>query len=228
MNSADPIILTAYLLCLAYFIYKILDSFNDEYAVRLDEDALKQQLAEKNLQDAVSVSFGFDKHYEFDKLKQVNISVSNKSSSYSIYVDWDCSAFTDFGGRSRRVTRLMPGTTLDLFQNQVFSTVAPNTTLKEAITAEDILQRKNPANDAEFQIVKPLIDPKVLNDPKNADNKKKFERFMKQKLELEFSLELALRFVGPQSSLTGDRVNILCKFILKKLPLKAGFPWNPR
>ncbi len=36
----------------------------------------------------------------------------------------------------------MPGTTLDLFQDQVFSTVAPKTTLKETITAEDILQRK--------------------------------------------------------------------------------------
>ncbi len=35
MNPADPIIFTAYLLSIAYFIYKIIDSFNDEFAIEL-------------------------------------------------------------------------------------------------------------------------------------------------------------------------------------------------
>lgn len=217
MNNSDPILLTVYLLSIAYFIQRIINAFNDEFIVRPDEPLINQQLEDQNLKEILGISFGLEKRYEFDKLKQVGIIISNKSSSHSIYVDWDCSAFTDLGGRSRRVTRLPPGTTLDLFQNQVFSTVAPNTTLKEAITAEDILKRKGEAG--EFEIAKPLLDPDAL---------KKNTKFMKSATELTFSLELALRTIGPTRTLGGDRAHILCKFMLKKLPWTAGLPWNPK
>ena len=217
MNNSDPIIIVAYLLCIAYFLYRIIDAFNDEFSIKLNDDALKKQLTEKNIQDVVVISFAFSKRYEFDKIKQLAISINNKSDNYSLYVDWDCSAFTDLGGRSRRVTRLMPGTTLDLFQNQVFSTVAPKTTLKEAITAEDLLKRKG--DSGEFEISKPLIDPGAL---------KKNDRFMKRYIELGFSLEIALRLVGPDRTLGGDRIHLLCNFIITKLPWTAGLPWNPK
>ncbi|MCL6433382.1 MAG: hypothetical protein K6T90_04065 [Leptolyngbyaceae cyanobacterium HOT.MB2.61] len=231
MNPADPIILTAYLLCIAYFISRIIQSFNDEFSIQLDEKALKQSLTEKSfnddkkLDDVIGISFGFDKRYEFDKLKQLSISISNKSSDHSIYVDWDYSALTDLGGRARRVTRLMPGTTTDLFQNQVFSTVAPNTTLKENITAEDLLQRKKePEKDSplnlEYEVSKPLIDFKA--------DKKKYEKFMKRAIELEFFLNLAFRLVGPSCPLGGERFYVLCRFILKKYPWTVGLPWNPK
>lgn len=238
MNLVDPIILTAYILCISYFLYLIVDAFNDEFTVKLDADFLKNQLTEQNLQDLLSISVKFDSRYEFDKLKQLAVSISNKAShervddnphSISVYVDWDYCAFTDLEGRSRRVTRLMPGTTVDLFQNQVFSTIAPSTTLKEAITAEDLLQRKgdrkadkldaaSPLN-LEVEIIKPLIDPAAL---------KKNDKFMKRYADLEFFLGLALRIVGPNHSIGGDRVYILCKFVMHKLPWTAGLPWNPK
>ncbi|MBW4579413.1 MAG: hypothetical protein KME42_07545 [Tildeniella nuda ZEHNDER 1965/U140] len=238
MNVVDPIILTSYLLCIAYFLYLIVDAFNDEFTVRLDADFLSTQLTEQNLQDLLAISFKFDSRYEFDKLKQLAISISNKAShektddkpySISIYVDWDYCAFTDLEGRSRRVTRLMPGATVDLFQTQVFSTIAPSTTLKEAITAEDLLQRKgdrkadkldtaSPLN-LEVEITKPLIDPAAL---------KKSDKFMKRYADLEFFLGLAFRIVGPNRSIGGDRVYVLCKFVMHKLPWTAGLPWNPK
>ncbi|UBF27525.1 hypothetical protein K9N68_06175 [Kovacikia minuta CCNUW1] len=234
MNPVDPIILTAYLICLAYFIYKIIDSFNDEYTARVDEEPLKQHLSDNNLQDVIGISFGFAKRYEFNKLDRLPISISNKSNNYSIYVDWDYSTFTDFEKRARRVTRLAPGTTLDLSQTQVFSAVAPNTTLKETITAEDLLQRKGERKDdkldtasplnLEVEITKPLVD---LTKPPDSI-KKQFQKFKKRKADLDFSLELVFRVVGPDRALSGDRIRIPCKFILKKLPWTAGLPWNPK
>lgn len=231
MNPVDPIILVAYLLCIAYFLSRIIKSFNDEFSIQVDEEALKNLLTEKQLDDeqklndVIGISFKFDKRYEFDKLKQLEISITNKSSNHSIYVDWDYSTLTDLGGRSRRVTRLMPGVTTDLFQNQVFSTVTPNTTLKEKITAEDLLQRKkekekdSPLN-LEFEVGKPLIDFKA--------DKKKYEKFMQRAIELEFFLNLAFRLVGPSRSLGGERFYVLSKFILRKYPWTVGLPWNPK
>lgn len=239
MNPTDPIVLTVYLLCIAYFLNQIKESFNDEFTIRLlDADAdkdsktardtekeggLKQQLETQSLQDILGISFKFDKRYEFDKLNQLSISISNKSDTQSIYVDWDYSAFTDLDGRSRRVTRLMPGTTLDLFQNQVFSTIAPKTTLKENITAEDLLDRKE--GGLPVEIKKPLID---LSKPKDGDAAKRYEKFMGHQIQLVFFLELALRIVGPGQTPGGDRVNVRCKFLLEKLPWQAGLPWNPK
>ncbi len=224
MNARDPIILTAFVICIAIFLIKIKEAFNDEFNIRLDEDGLKQKMGEQflgetKLVDIVDISFKFDKRNEFDKLKQLPITVSNKSNNYSLYVDWDCSTLTDLGGKARRVARILPGMTTDLFQSQVFSTVNPKTTLKETITAEDMLQRKK--DQEEYEIAnKPLIDFKA--------DKGKYEKFMKGLIELEFWLEISCRVFGPGRSLGGDRVNIPCKFILKKLPWQVGLPWNPK
>lgn len=227
------IIFTIYLLCIAYFLYRIVNAFNDEYTIRLDEEMLKKQLEALSLQEILGVSFKFEKRYEFDKLKQLVINISNKSKSHSIYVDWDYCALTDFEGRSRRVTRLMPGSTLDLFQEQVFSPIAPNTTLKETITAEDVLKRRDSDPKLpvalELEVTKVLVDIKALNHPKGPDiNKRRYARFMQQKQDLEFFLELTLRLVGPVRSLGGDRAHLLCRFVLTKLPWTAGLPWNPK
>lgn len=157
----NPILLTVYLLSIAYFLQRIVNAFNDEFIIKLDGDSVKQQLTAQQAQDILDISFGFAKRYEFDKLKQFGINIKNKSADHSIYVDWDCCTVTDLGDRSRRVARLPPGTTLDLYQNQVFSTVAPKTTLKETITAEDILKRKGDTN-LEYEIGKPLLDPAAM------------------------------------------------------------------
>lgn len=228
ISTWDLLILITYLVCIITAITRIINSFNDEYAVKLDESELKQNLADQNLQDLIGVSFGFDKRYEFgknDKLKKFGVNITNKSKTHSIYVDWDYCTMTDLGSKARRVTRLMPGTTLDLFQPQVFSAIAPETTLKETITAEDVLKRKEAKDDKvpvalEMDVGKPLLDFKGVD-------KKKYTRFVATLQTLEFSLVLAVRIVGPARSST-DHSLIRCRFTLQKLPWQAGLPWNPR
>ena len=233
MRIWDLLILIAYFVMLTAVMSKIINSFNDEYTVQLDEGELKQQLVEAKLDEMVEISFKFDKRYEFgkdDKLKQLSISVKNKSKNHSIYVDWDYCAMTDLDGRSRRVTRLAPGTTLDLFQEQVFSTIVPGTTLKENVTAEDVLKRKEPKDDKnvalEMEISKPLLD--LMGLSKGGDGaKKKFYRFKASMINLDFAFDLSLRVIG-SSRPSSDRHLIHCKFILRKLPWQAGLPWNPK
>lgn len=233
MNLLDPILLTVYLVCIAVALFQIARSFNDEYTVKLDEGSLKVQLETQNLQDAIGISCSFEKRYEFgdnDKLKQFGINISNKSKTHSIYVDWDYCALTDLAGRSRRVTRLVPGGTLDLFQAQVFSSIAPETTLKETITAEDILKR-NESKDSpvalKIEVDKPLLDIIGLSKGKDPE-KRRYKRFYERVDSLEFFLELVFRFVGPGTLGDGDRAQIRCRFVVEKLPWKAGLPWNPR
>lgn len=233
MRTLDLLILITYFVCVATIIARIINSFNDEYTVRLDEDALKANLQEQNLQGVLGISFGFDKRYEFgkdDKLKKIGITISNKTTSHSVYVDWDYCTLTDLDGRARRVTRLVPGTTLDLFQQQAFSAIAPETTLKESLTAEDVLKRKDPPKDMplalEVDIGKPLFDFEGLLKGKDPQ-KKKYTRFVTTLETLSFSLDLAMRFIGPTQLVEGHAI-VRCKFIIQKLPWQAGLPWNPK
>ncbi|MDX2245064.1 MAG: hypothetical protein NW224_30675, partial [Leptolyngbyaceae cyanobacterium bins.302] len=234
VSAWDLLVLIAYFVCIAAAIARIINSFNDEYAVRLDEDALKQNLTDQKLEDLIGISFSFDKRYEFgknDKLKKFGINITNKSKTHSIYVDWDYCTMTDLGTKARRVTRLMPGTTLDLFQPQAFSAIAPETTLKETITAEDVLKRQEPKDDKvsialEMEADKPLLDFAGLLKGKDPE-KKKYTRFVATVQTLEFFLDVAVRLVGPSRS-SNDHALIRCKFILQKLPWQAGLPWNPK
>jgi hypothetical protein len=227
MTELDFVLFTVYLLCITYVFYQIVNSFNDEFRISLEQDDLNQQLEVLNLKDILSVSFKFDTHYEFDKLKELAISINNKSQDYPIYVDWDYCSLTDLDGRSRRVTRLPPGTTLDLFQSQVFSVIAPGKTLKEKIASEDMLARKG---DAGLMIVdKTLIDLSKPDPKKSSEaQRKRYKDFMDSKIELQFSLYLAMRLAGPNTAPTGDRTRLVCTFTLTKLDWTAGLPWNPR
>lgn len=227
MTEIDFVLLTVYLLCITYVLYEIVNSFNDEFTIRLDQKELDQYLQSLNLQDTVSVSFKFDTHYEFDKLKELSISINNKSEDYPICIDWDYCSITDLDGRSRRATRLPPGSTLDLFQNQVFSVIAPGKTLKEKIASEDMLARKG---DAGLLVAEKTIVDLTKPDPKKSSEaqRKRYQAFMESKIELKFALYLAMRLAGPNTSPTGDRTRILCNFILTKLDWSAGLPWNPR
>jgi hypothetical protein len=209
----------------------------------MDDEFLKSQLEQNSLTDRAAISLKFDKQYEYNKIKQFGIEITNSSSNGSIYVDWNRCIVTDWreagtegGLKARRITRLNPGTTIDLFQEQVFSTIAPKTTLKETITAEDLLQRKGDRKDdklpeasplnLEIEVVKPLLD---FKPEKPSDNVKRLlAEFKECEIELEFFVEIALRLVGADWCAQGDCVNILCRLIIVHLPWYAGVPWNPR
>ncbi len=226
MTEIDYVLLTIYLLCVTFVIYQIVNSFNDEFSIQLDKDDLDQQLQALHLQDTVGVSFKFDTHYEFKSLKDLAISINNKSEDHPIYIDWDYCSITDLDGRSRRVTRLPPGSTLDLFQSQVFSVIAPGKTLKEKIASEDTLVRKGDSGVLDTD--KTIVDLTEPNKKAPDATKKRYKNFMASKEELKFSLYLAMRIAGSNTSLTGDRTRIICTLVITKLDWSAGLPWNPR
>ncbi len=225
MTEFDYVLLTIYLLCITYVLYQIVNSFNDEFTINLED--LNPQLQALNLQDIIGVSFKFDTHYEFHTLKELAISINNKSEDCAIYIDWDYCSITDLDGRSRRVTRIPPGSTLDLFQNQVFSVIAPGKTLKEKIASEDMLARKGDGGLLETE--KTIVDL-TKPDPKKSseDQRKRYKNFMDSKEDLKFMLYLSMRLAGPNTSPTGDRTRILCTLNITKLNWTAGLPWNPR
>ncbi|MBD1860454.1 MULTISPECIES: hypothetical protein [Trichocoleus] len=211
MNQFDLLILAIYIICVTYVINEAIKSLDARFTVRFEPDDLKQQLQEQNLQDTLGVGFGLAARYtKPDELQKLPIIISNRSSRYSIYVDWDHSSFADFDGRSRRVIRLMPGLTTDLFQPQVFSVIAPGKTLKEAVTAEDTLKRESDAG--AVKVGAPLVN---LASLKTAMDKK------------EFSLRLVLRVFDPVGGGGGDRFHVLsCKFTARRLPWTDALPWK--
>ena len=224
MNNTDLLLLTIYILCVTYVLYQIINSFNDEFTIVLEKKDLDEQLEDLKLNDRVEVSFKFDKRYEFDKLKEFGVNIKNKSKEHPVFVDWNMSSVTDLDGKARRVTRLIAGNSLDLFQEQALSPVPPGTIMKEKVVAEDMLARKG--DDGPMEVSKTLVD---LTKPKKpGDPLKRYLDFVAMQRTLEISLSLMVRFVGDGSPATGYPIPINCKFTLTKLDWKAGLPWNPK
>lgn len=223
MASTDLLLVTVYFLCVTYVLYQIINSFNDEFTIKMEKDDLETFLDKLKLKDKVEVSFNFDGRYEFHKLKELAINIKNKSEEYPIYVDWDASSITDLDGKARRVTRLIPGNSFELSQTQAFSAITPGTTLKEKIVAEDMLTRKGDTD--QMEVTKTLID---LSKPKPGPALKRYQDFISLTKPLEFYLDLVLRFVGAETPATGYPTRIRCKFTLNKLHWTAGLPWNPK
>ena len=229
MNEINYVLLAVYFLCVTYVLLQIANSFNDEFTIRLDQAELDGQLEEFKLKDRIEVKFKFDNRYEFHKLNKLAITVSNKSKEFPVYVDWDYSSLTDLDGRSRRVTRLVPGSTLDLFQNQVFSVIAPTRSLQEDIVAEDMLARKGDNDVVAVGDGKTIIDMSKPDEKKAPEAKKKrYREFMARQVNYEFYLDLVMRLVTSSDEPGGFRTRLRCKFIIYKLDWQAGLPWNPK
>ncbi len=224
MTSFDFLLLTVYFLCVTSVLTRVINSFNDEFFIIVDQDELKKQLEGVKLDDRVDISFRFKGRYEFHTLKEFGINVKNKSPDHPLYVDWNASSVTDLDGKARRVTRLIPGNSIDLFQQQALSPVAANNTLKENIVAEDMLKRKG--DDGPLEIEKPLLDLSKPKKPGDALNR--YFEFMSLKSRLKFSLNLMLRVVNDGTPSTGYGIPIRCDFSLQKLHWYAGLPWNPK
>jgi hypothetical protein len=230
-NEFNFLLLVIYFLCVTYVLYQIVNSFNDEFTVKLEKGELDGELQSLKLDDRVEISFKFDGRYEINndqsKLKQLAITIKNKSDHYPIYVDWDSCSITDwFGDRSRRVTRLVPGSTMDYFQPQVFSAITPGRALQENIAAEDMQSRTG--DKGELAIAKTLLDlskpPVMAPDAK----KKGYKAFIDGQKPLFFTLDLIMRFASDHSGPTGYPTRVRCKFRLHRLNWTAGLPWNPK
>jgi hypothetical protein len=226
MNNIDLLLLTIYFLCVTYVLYQIINSFNDEFTINVEKKELEEELEKLKLSDRVEISFEFEKRYEFDKLKDFGVNVKNKSSDYPVFVDWNVSSIMNLDGKARRLIRLIPGNSFDLFPEQnALSPVPPGTTVKEKVVAEDMLSRKG--EDGPFEVSKTLVD---LSKPKKpGDAMKRYQAFIAMEKPMQFTLNLVLRFVGEGTPATGYAgIPIKCTFTLTKLDWQAGLPWNPR
>ncbi|MBD1823880.1 hypothetical protein H6F51_15460 [Cyanobacteria bacterium FACHB-DQ100] len=229
MTELDFVLLTVYFLCVTYVLFQMVSSFNDEFTIWLDQDYLNEQLTALNLQDAIGISFKFDNRYEFDRLKKLQIRINNKSTDHALYVDWDSCALTDQYDppRSRRVTRAVAGSPVDVFQRQAFSAIAPGKTLREDLFAEDMLSRRDAGSP--LQASETVLDFSKPNRKAAAAKKKRYQNFMSGEEMFKFELYLALRFMGFNSSApAGNQIAIVCRFNVRKLDWTAGLPWNPK
>ncbi|NJN49528.1 MAG: hypothetical protein HC805_06870 [Alkalinema sp. RL_2_19] len=231
MQDANLLILTIYFLCVTYVLFQIINAFNDEYTIGLDQDLLKEELKRKKIDDRLEVNFKFNGRYEINsnrnKLNKLAVTVKNKSKDYPIYVDWDYSSMTDwFGGRSRRLTRIVSGRSLDISQQQVFSVINPGLSLQEEVVPEDILERKG--DKGEVEVTKPLVDLMPPPNQAPAPKKQMYKAFLNNEDPLSFTVDLVMRMVDRDTASGGDRVLVQCKINMWRLGWKAGLPWNPK
>jgi hypothetical protein len=232
MQNGDQnlIILMIYILTVYWTFNRMIESIDDIVKVDFQKGAIDDQLKEQNLQETVGISFktgtyGLDKVQ--DDLKELSMSIENKSDSIAIYVDWDNSSFVvEHSKQSRRVIRKSPDLTRDLAIPQVPTIIAPKKTISENVTAEDVFQR-----DKESGVYKPASP--LINVAGVKGNKKLYKDFLDGKKNLEFSLQLVLRIsemrVGIAPGINVPPVSIVnCPFTIKKLPWTYALPWNKK
>ncbi|WP_445633288.1 hypothetical protein NSTC745_04935 [Nostoc sp. DSM 114161] len=229
MRSSDQnlIILTIYIIVVSYVFNRMVESIDDQIKFEFKKGIVDDQLKEQNLDDKIGISFRFKSSYSIDDLKDLSLSIENKSDNIAVYVDWDNSSLVvEHSKQSRRVIRKSPDLTRDLAVPQSPSLIAPKKTLSETVTAEDVLQRQE---NGTYSASKPLIDINGLQ----KGQKKLYNDFMNRRKELDFSLQLVLRIsevrVGLAPGVNFPPISIInCPFTVRKLPWTYALPWNKK
>jgi hypothetical protein len=227
-NGSNLIVLTLYIIGISYTFNRMIDSIDDKIKFNFERTAVEEQLREKNLQNDIGISFKLNPSYDLNELKELSISIENKSQNLAIYVDWDnCSLVVDYNKQSRRVIRKSPDLTRDLAVPQSPSLIAPNKTLSVAVTAEDVFQLDTTSGT--YKVNTPLINISALE----KEQKALFKNFMSGKIELKFSLQLVLRISELRVGLVPGEDKppmciVNCPFTIRKLPWWYALPWNKK
>ncbi len=205
------LLLTTYLLCIAYVFYQMYDVLSQLISIGLDRDNLEAQLELQDLKDILEINFNFRDVYRSDEFALILLKIRNLSQGCSIYIDWDQNVLTDFQSRSRRVIRIPPGLNLDLSQTQVFSLIAPGQILSETLTTETTLQRNL---DNTLEINKPLFPQKSLKEAA-FQNK-------------PFTLRLILQISEPAKGIKSGQIHAIdCHLVVKKAAWRQALTWKP-
>lgn len=231
MRSSDQnlVILTLYIIGVSYVFNRMVESIDDQIKFEFKKAVVDEQLKEQNLQDQVGISVNFKASYPIDDLKDLSLSIENKSDNIAIYVDWDNSSLVvEHSKQSRRVIRKSPDLTRDLAVPQSPSLIAPQNKLSETVTAEDVFERK----DGTYLATKPIINITSLSKG-GPPQKKLYNDFMQERKELEFSLQLVLRIsevrVGLAPGVNIPPMCIInCPFTIRKLPWTYALPWKKK
>lgn len=233
MRTGDQnlVILTIYIIGVAYVFNRMVESIDDQVKYDFKKSVVDDQLKEQNLQDKIGIAVKFKPSNAIDDLKELSLSIENKSENIAVYVDWDNSSLVvEHSKQSRRVIRKSPDLTRDLAVPQSPSLVAPQKTLSEIVTAEDVFERDPVAGT--YSAKKPIIDITGLSKA-GPPQKKLYNDFMNERTELHFSLQLVLRIsevrVGIAPGVNVPPMCIInCPFTIKKLPWTYALPWKKK
>ncbi len=93
-NSGDQnlVVLTLYIIGVSYVFNRMIESIDDQVKFEFKKGIVDEQLKEQNLQDQIGISCKLKSSYPIDDLKDLLISIENKSDNIAVYVDWDNSS----------------------------------------------------------------------------------------------------------------------------------------
>lgn len=225
-------VLTFYIIGVSYTFNRMIESIDDQINFALEKAIVEGQLKEQNIQDDVGITFKFKPNYGLEDLKELSMSVENKSKSLAVYIDWDNSSIViKHSKQSMRVIRKSPDITRDLGVPQSPSLVAPEKTLTTTITTEDVFKRDTVTGT--YSTDKPIVNISGLEKHPVKANRILFKKFMDEQTTLEFSLQLVLRISEVRVGLAlgvsvPPMVIVNCPFTIKKLPWTYALPWNKK
>jgi hypothetical protein len=228
-GDQNLVVLTIYIIGVAYVFNLMVESVDDRIKYEFKKGVVDDKLKEQELADKISVNFKFKASEPIDELKELSMTVENKSEDLAIYVDWDNSSLI-INNKSCRVIRKSPDLTRDLALSQSPSLIVPKKTLTETITAEDLFERDKETGI--YTVKKPLMNISGLLKG-GPPQKKMYGDFMNRGKELEFSLQLVLRLSELRAGLAPGAEYppiciIDCPFTVKKLPWTYALPWNKK
>ncbi len=224
MNAQNLLIIAIYIIVVIYVFYRGIKSLDDKVTIKLNEKSLKDQLEAQNIQDLVEIKINLDKQYKLDKLKELSISLKNKRKNTIIYIDWDRSGLSDFYGNMRRLIRVIPGMMFDVFYPQVNTAIIGGRSMKQMFTAEDVFKRDS--DTSPLKIVAPLFDLNRLKKG-SKDDKKTYNDFMNQTINLNFSLGLVVRIFDLTDKTEGSYI-LIFDFTVKRMFWKEAITWKKK
>lgn len=242
MRNTDQnlLVLTIYIIGITYVFNQMVSSIDDRIKYEFIKSEVDDQLKQLELDDKIGLSFKLNSSYPFGEkkedpkdqpLKELSISIENKSENIAIYVDWDNSSLViEHTKQSYRIIRKSPDLIRDLGVPQSPSLIVPKKTLSETFSAENLYQRDNDAGGI-YSPKKPIIDIDGLK--KNKSQGKLYNDFINSREPLKFSLQLVLRLSEIRAGLAPGAEYppisiIICPFTVRKLPWTYALPWNKK
>jgi hypothetical protein len=240
MNQTDLIIVTIYLICVAFVIYRAWDSLEDQTMIKNVENRFDCE----PLKDLIKAEFKFkdDVRYGFSKQpNQLEVTISCQLKTAMVIIDWDRGSLTNFDGGGRRLIRITDGLQKADLIKQTPDTVLPTGKRDFKLTAEGLLEE-----DPETKVMKPgkpIIDVQKLAEdrtkkPKPGDKKEAekiqklkdtYANFYYKREPLKFSLLIPLQITNFVDCNKKDMWGFLeCDFTVTRTPRIEYIPWNPK
>ncbi|NEO40199.1 MAG: hypothetical protein F6J90_29180 [Moorea sp. SIOASIH] len=148
-NDQNLLILTIYIISVTYVLYKAFKQIDQLITVEVDSEAINQELEKKELNDFMEVNFGFDPSYKLDELKDLKLTVKNKTNENPVYIeiDWDKSLITDLENNSRPMIWVNSDDMEEAPKSQDVGKIRPGQNCEFKLSDENIKNALFPVND---------------------------------------------------------------------------------